>query len=911
MTKLGSRALIAGAACIALFCTIASAADFVWWEGETPAATNFPQKTYWSASTFQATRQEILSGGDWLTNDGKRTGPEAFAKYDVAVPADGAWHLWARKFWKHGPFKWRLDQQDWQTCGQDVGLLDSQEIRQFLCVNWVYLGKVQLAAGPHAFELRLLAKEGEGQAACFDCFVLMQGAFSPHGRLKPGERSGKAEQGWWAFEPPADQFGKAMLDLRGLNETAAGVSGCVRRQGDQFVLGDGKPVRFWAVNCGPDVVRMGQVSADYLARRLAKLGVNMVRIHGPVFDHASPEPGSPGPAAVDADYLGKLHYFIAALKRQGVYTELSFYFPLWFDVKPGYGIPGYDTIENKKPFALLYFDGRMQEIYKSWARGLLTVPNPHTGLPLGKDPAVAIIEIVNEDSYLFWTFAAKNVPRVQMQKLEKLFGQWLTARYGSIPGAYGAWGRTASGPSLDNWRKAAGQFKDDPAAGVMAILDIWHLTEKGRGDGPKRRRMSDQLQFLAENQKAFYDRTVKFLRDDIGTTSLIACSNWTTADPRLLDSIERWTYTAGDVIDQHGYFSGEHKGPRAGYSVSAGDTYVDRAGVLEPQALPIRFNQVAGFPHVITEIGWTSPNRYKAECPLLCAAYGGLQGIDGIFFFAIGGMDWQASPAKFGLATPSIMGQFPAAALIYRRGDVQEAKPVFNEVSSLADLYDFKGSAAITPQNLDDLRKPEAPAATAAGQPAAGIDPLAFYAGRVVRSFGKARSVTGDPKLSACLGRQKKTVMSSTGELAWDYGAGAVTVNTPKTRAAVGFLKKAGPINLGDTVIDCRNEFACIIVTALDGRPIASSGRILIQAMTEDTFFGWKADGGKIASLGGWPINVRAIDATVTLKGQRPCTVRVLDELGYPRGIGKAKEDAGRTVIELDPRAICTVVEFK
>ena len=36
---------------------------------------------------------------------------------------------------------------------------------------------------------------------------------------------------------------------------------------------------------------------------------------------------------------------------------------------------------------LLYFDERMQEIYKSWARGLLRTTNPYTGVPLADEPA--------------------------------------------------------------------------------------------------------------------------------------------------------------------------------------------------------------------------------------------------------------------------------------------------------------------------------------------------------------------------------------------------------------------------------------------------------------------------------------------------------------------------------------------
>ena len=44
-------------------------------------------------------------------------------------PRADEYDLWVRKFWKHGPFKWRIADGDWQTCGRDVALHDSTYIR--------------------------------------------------------------------------------------------------------------------------------------------------------------------------------------------------------------------------------------------------------------------------------------------------------------------------------------------------------------------------------------------------------------------------------------------------------------------------------------------------------------------------------------------------------------------------------------------------------------------------------------------------------------------------------------------------------------------------------------------------------------------------------------------------------------
>ena len=873
-------------------CGILHAADFVWWEGEGSLETNFPEKSWFAASTFQAKRDEVLSEGDWLANSGKRTGPEAFARYRITVPAEGQYSFWCRKFWKHGPFRWRFDDEDWSTCGRDIGLADSVDIRKHLCVNWVYLGKVRLTKGVHTFELRLLAEPGQNLTACFDCFLLTPYVFSPRGKLKPGEKSGKAEPGWWAFEPSPDPFKEAMLDLRHLNEKVAGQSGFVRRKGADFLLGDGRPVKFWGVNVGAGIVQLGHEPHEYLARRLAKVGVNLVRIHAPIF-----EVNAPDPTTVNSKYLDNLHHLIAALKGQGIYVDLSFHFPLWFNVKPTYGIDGYEGIGNKRPFALLFFDERMQEIYHSWARKLLLAKNPYTGVPLAKDPAVAIVEIVNEDSYFFWTFSRKNIPEIQIAKLEKFFGGWLRKKYGSIQKAPAAWG----GP--------ARQKHDAPGRGRMQLLDAWHMTAKGRGQGSKARRMSDQLQFLTEHQHGFYKDMVRFLRAEIGSRSLISASNWHTADPRILDGLERYTYTAGDLIDRHGYFGPRHKGPRSRYAVDVGDVYSDRAGVLEPDRLPIQVNQVDGFPQIISEIGWPNPNRFKAEFPFLCATYGSLQGTDGHFLFAVGTGGWETSVRKFPLSVPSILGQFPAAALMYRRGDLSQAKPVVHEVLDLDALYDFKGSAVRTPQNLDELRRADVPPGGArTGKEISSFDPLSFYVGPVLRSFGTDKSKALVRDITDHIDRDAKTIRSLTGELLWNYGTGLVTVNTPRTQGATGFLAKAGRLDLADVVIESNNEFGTVLVTSLDGKPLASSTKILIQIMTEEKPFGWQVQGDRITNLGGYPLNVRNIDTVVTLKKSRLGKVSTLDEHGYLRRTVKTSRSGPGLTTKLAPDAIYTIL---
>src|SRR3712207_6624989 len=87
----------------------------------------------------------------------------------------------------------------------------------------------------------------------------------------------------WPFEPGPDTFREdALLDLRWMNEPETGGTGFVRLSpdGDDFVRGDGKPLRFWAV--GGDVYRKAPEGMDRHCPFLAKLGVNRVRLHATV-----------------------------------------------------------------------------------------------------------------------------------------------------------------------------------------------------------------------------------------------------------------------------------------------------------------------------------------------------------------------------------------------------------------------------------------------------------------------------------------------------------------------------------------------------------------------------------------------------------------------------------------------------
>lgn len=836
---------------------------WVWWEAEKPVATNFPPPERNPFAPLNEREAAVLSEGRWIGITGKYT-QTPFLEYEVTVPQTDEYHFFIRKFWKHGPFRWRFDDQPWREIPFEVSLLDREELRTFIEANWIYAGQVRLTVGKHNLRIEQTANEG---AASYDCFLLINRLWIPKGKIKPNEKMQLEVAGWFAFDPDADNFESSPIDLRPLNEKFAGEKGFITVKGDQFIHSKtGEPVRFWGVNAGPDIVRLPKPFVDYLARHLAKLGVNIVRVHGSVWRRDNIR-------SIDAEYLDKLFYFIAAMKREGIYTGLSVYFPLWLRLSEQRD--GFSGYKDQHPFALLFFNREFQDIYKGWWRSLLTTSNPYTGVPLCREPAVAYVELVNEDSYLFWTFNYDNVPAPQMEQLEREFAEWLERKYGSLDETLKAW-------------KGRKHKRDDFSQRRVGFVHLWEIFNQ------RDKRCQDTAEFLAKHQRDFFDAMVKFIKGELGYKGLVVCSNWITADERTLGPLDKWSNLVGDFMDRHGYFGGPHKGERAGWAISVGDLYSDRTALTLPQreksfSLPVMDICYSGKPSIISEVNWTPPNRFRAEFPILCASYGALQGSDGFFFFALSGPFWQRTLSKFAIQTPTVIGQFPACALMYRKGLLKTADAVVKVETSLADLFALKGVPVRAPINLDELRtKDIPPGGRVKVEQLSSIDPLAFFVGRIMLNISEQGGASEVADLSRFIDRDRQTVTSATGELVWDYGRGILLLRGQMVQGAVGFLSRLNRIELPDVTAKLDCDYGAILVVTMDDHPIRTSRKVLVQVVTEEQNNGWQTELQgelfRIVQLGGAPLLVR--QCTGELAFNRPdasrCRVTALDANGYP-----------------------------
>lgn len=871
--------------CLLLFVLLnprltSQASGTIWWEAEHPVRHTFPPSNSFSPNTRE--ERDALSAGDWLQTD-RAAG--ARISYRIEINQPGTYQFWSRKFWKHGPFRWRFDDQPWQTCSRDITLADRTVLRTHLEANWVHLGEVTLDQGHTVLWIEMLPDAGP---AAFDCFLLTDQPFIPNGKLKPGQALGRSDPGYLPFEPPPDPFDPSPIDLRSLNHPRAGDHGFVIPQGTDFIYQHtGDPARFWGVNLG--ILPTDDASRAYLARKLAKLGVNLARFHHRV--------STDRPDQIDTQRIDNTILMIEALADEGIYSTLSFYFPLWIRLNNDPRFPGYT--DQQPPFALLFFDRTFQAQHRAWMKALLHTPSPRTGVTLADNTAVAWIEIQNEDSLLFWTFSPyETISQQATQTLERVFANWLRRRHNDLASAFTSWG------------VRPGSVKgDDLDQGRVGLYPAGFLTNQDWAKNARNpRRASDQLAFFTDLQTAFYAATTRYLREDLNVRCAIVASNWITADDPTLLPLEKLSNTVTGSLDRHAYIGGRHEGDAASYDLRPGQTYQSRSTIAREIPATSR-PEYADTPHVISEYGYPMPNAHRAEATFLAATTGRASGLDAIIFFSVGTLDWERQLTKFSTLSPAVAGQFPAAARIFRQGLVSEAPIVIREQLTRTDLLAFKGSQLARPADLDDLRAVGPQAVNELSRNTlTSIAPLLGRT-RIEPDANESRLIVADD-LKAHRSPDG-TITSVNGELTTDLNRRLLILNTPAAQGVIGELANAGEVITRDTIILATNDHASILIVALDDRPLVVSERILIQAVTEETNYGWKTtptDNNllRIDSIGSAPIQTRPIRATIDLKvGTNTLRITTLDHNGYPT----TTQTLNTPRITLNPNTFYTLVE--
>ena len=257
------------------------------------------------------------------------------------------------------------------------------------------------------------------------------------------EVSSLDESGMFPFVPSYDSPAN-VVDMSHLLSAPAGKDGRIRVQDGHFVNDRGR-VRLHATNLtGPSNFPTHE-EAERLAARLARFGINCVRLHYFDADYGnfmqSVERGIIADdfrtrRRLDAERRDRQDYLVAQFKRRGIYVDVNLHVARTLDARDGF--PGGNPWANK---GVDQFDPRVIELEKEYARDLLDHVNPYTGMSYLKDPVVAIVELNNEDALWnqYRSGGMDNLSPTYATIFKNLWNDWLVKRYGTAEKMHATW----------------------------------------------------------------------------------------------------------------------------------------------------------------------------------------------------------------------------------------------------------------------------------------------------------------------------------------------------------------------------------------------------------------------------------------------------------------------------------------
>ena len=478
----------------------------------------------------------------------------------------------------------------------------------------------------------------------------------------------------WAFA--LDDPTLQEIDLSFLLDPPAGKHGFLTVGDDgHFYFEDGTRARFFGTNIGGRRCMPEKHMAEIIAERLAKYGINLLRLHAPdsrwspLIDYSKGDSRSLNPEALD-----RYDYFVAQLLKRGIYV----YFDLldYRTFMPADGVTDAEDMGTSWEHSLKgasIFDPRMIELQKEFATQLLTHKNSYTGRRYVDEPGLAVQEITNENSLFYLSNTRLMLPSY-VEALKVRWNGWLEQQYGGREGLAKAWSRAGGDTALLE--------DEDPAQGTV-LLPLKHLyadlrQASYRGEKSPAR-LNAMTRFLYELEVAYYDQMITHLRA-IGLKCPITGTNQDFSDA----SNRANAYC--DFTSRNNYW--RHPNVRAKPFMrfsNAAMVNSDIAATGNPVA-NVCSSTAVGKPMISPEFNFPWPNEWRAECLPLMAAYGRLQDWDGLLYFAYSPEEEKLS--SFGnQSDPVRWGQVPMAALIFLRQDIAVARNTIHIGNSRMDCF--------------------------------------------------------------------------------------------------------------------------------------------------------------------------------------------------------------------------------
>jgi hypothetical protein len=538
--------------------------------------------------------------------------------------------------------------------------------------------------------------------------------------------------------------------------------------------------------------------------------------------------------------MDRFDFFIAELKKRGVYIDLNLNVARTYKAADGVkdaGLLGFAK-------ALTYFDDRLLTLQREYAAQLLTHFNPYTRTEYRNEPAVALVELVNENS---------------------IVESWVAGRLRG----------KATRLNPGTWTDIPASYEADFTERYNAWLAKQNLPPEPRLQKPEIAtapldRFRRELQFYMDLEDRYFQGMRAYLKDELKIKPLLLATsdhNHSISGYPLLASASRLDVVDGHIYWQHpNYTEDPATGRHTGFAIKNTPMVDDP---LHSTVVDLSRSAFAGKPYTVSEVNHPFPSEYAAEGIPILTAYAALQDWDGIFWYTFEHTDpreWKNQVVgHFEMRTdPSKMAEIAAGALAFLRGDVHPARQTVTRSYSKAQV-------------MDSLRLPqsERPYFTP-GFPQS----LPLVHGSHIQTLD------GPPTGRFAVMESADTIVSDTEELAWRKGL--VTIDTARTQAIIG-RRPGQSKSTRNLALDVRNDFAAIVLTSLDGAPISRSHSLLLVtgSRVANTGQQWNDKRTTLVSWGSAPSLIEPVTGAVTLRNlanSQSVEVAALDGAGCQIG---------------------------
>ncbi len=613
-------------------------------------------------------------------------------------------------------------------------------------------------------------------------------------------------------EPEKD----SVVNVSFLNHKPTGKHGFLRVEDGNFVFEDGTPVRWFGLNVVDNRAfnMYSRAEAESVARKMAALGINIVRIHHLTagWQNAAPffRDREKSTLEFNDKAMAQLDLFLACLQKEGIYVTCeipdSSLTPALSEIPNGTR----DGFDLKR---LMLFDPETQEYVKKWVKAFFTRPNRYTGKSLFEDPQFAMLGIVNEVAYNYHPNGLTGLNSYYTDKLKPKFREYLQRKH--LPDQ-----------ELDLTLNddVSARFWNETVANAYRMWTdyVRSLGYKGVISGSN----------VGEN---FFHTQPSLAGDFMDAHLYWGYASWSQGNVRILPG-DRWSpllkKPANESLEKEKYtkdlfarfslasvvgkplISSEHRTTKGGASCWFGDK-------------PMQYNE------------------YRATGLPFFATVHAFQDWDGFYVFASQGTERLNQYERMGHILDvrhdtTYLATFPLSAWLLRGNAVSPARERVLLKVSEKDVLSTKKSPSFFSDvmfNIPEKHRLEL------AYPGCSYQPEKYTK---IFDYSTSRDLK--------LGKLDPIIKADTGEFYRNWEEGYWVLNTASTQGVEGFFDRTKNFEFKDASLTMKTPFGVCFLAAFDRGGIAEAGRMMFLAAgecsntikpgTDQRMSGWWLKGG-------------------------------------------------------------------